>query len=257
MAAGKTAIRLLACQKLSLLSNLRLQKYLAECGLASRRACERIIADGRVVVDGQLITEQGCKIDPQTQEVLVDGKPVRPNALRYIILNKPKDVVCTSIDPQGRRTCLDLLEGVSERLYTVGRLDRASEGLILLTNDGEWSARLMHPRYHVPKCYKVWTDHRLTRDDVETLRAGVLDDGDFLEAEAVDARREPERAGFRADVELRQGKNRQLRRMFAAVDLRVERLQRCSVGPLTLKGLPLGKWRDLTPEEVEALRSWV
>lgn len=234
-------------------SKLRLQKYLARCGIGSRRACEEYIRQGLVTVDGVVVREQGVSVDPAVSEVCFRGKPVGEQPKNYIILNKPKDVICTSSDPQGRRTFLDLLPPMDSRVYTVGRLDRDSEGLLLVTNDGELAARLTHPRHHIPKVYQVWTDAPLNESDVQKFLKGVMHDGEKLTASGV-RMAEPNGKGPCFEITLLEGKNRQIRRMFAAVGREVVRLRRVRVGPLELRGLRIGQWRNLAAEEVAALK---
>ncbi len=235
-------------------SKLRLQKYLAQCGIGSRRACEEYIRQGLVTVDGTVIGEQGISIDPAVNKVCFRGKPVGEQPKTYLILNKPKDVICTSSDPQGRRTFLDLLPPMDSRIYTVGRLDRDSEGLLLVTNDGELAARLTHPRHHIPKVYLVWTDAPFSESDIQKFLKGVMHDGEKLTASQVSEEKSDEK-GTCLEVTLLEGKNRQIRRMFAAVGREVKRLRRVRVGPLELRGLRLGQWRNLTKEEIAGLKN--
>lgn len=235
---------------------IRLQKHLAACGLGSRRACEELILAGRVRVDGQPAAVLGTRVDPGRQTVTVDGSPVRVQAPVCLMLNKPHGILCTSHDPQGRQTVLDLLRAAAaprERLYTVGRLDADSEGLILVTNDGELAHRLAHPRHAVVKRYLVWTDRPLDRQQMAQLTAGVTCDGERLTARAVQPARAPEGGGC-CRVDLAEGRKRQIRRMLKALGVEVTRLRRVAVGPLELGRLAPGAWRRLEPAEWDRLR---
>ena len=235
----------------------RLQKYLARCGVASRRAAERLIAEGAVTVNGEVVDEMGRQVDPELDRVEVNGRPVRPPAaMVYLAVNKPPGVVTTARDPFGRPTVMDLVPRVG-RLYPVGRLDADSEGLLLMTNDGELANRLMHPRYGCEKEYRALVQGQPDEGALDRLRRGVeLEDGPAA------AEVEPERGSAAPPgrswlrVTLREGRKRQVRRMLAAVGCSVERLQRVRIGPLELGGLPPGASRPLSRGEVAALRAW-
>ncbi len=231
----------------------RLQKYLARCGVASRRASEQIITSGRVRVNGQRAVELGTSVDPERDRVEVDGRAVRPPATQsYIALNKPIGVVSTASDTRGRRTVLDLVPG-DARLFPVGRLDYDSEGLILLTDDGDLAMRLTHPRHGVEKEYRALLRGDMTEDVLERLRAGIELDGTRT-APATFERLEEHPDGDWVRVVLHEGRNRQIRRMVEAVDLDVVRLVRVRVGSLRLGSLAPGGWRQLSAAEVAALR---
>ena len=231
----------------------RLQKYLARCGVASRRRAESLIAQGRVRVNGEPVTEQGRQIDPDRDRVEVDGRPISPPPGKvYLALNKPTGVVSTTSDPWGRPTVADLLPGTA-RLFPVGRLDADSEGLMLMTNDGELAHRLMHPRYGCSKEYLVLVRGRPGAEALERLKQGVeLEEGQTAPAE-VEATR-TEAGGSWLRVTLREGRKRQIRRMLGTVGLPVERLKRVRIGPLRLGNLPKGASRQLSEREVAALR---
>ncbi|HEV3401680.1 MAG TPA: pseudouridine synthase [Acidimicrobiales bacterium] len=225
----------------------RLQKVLALAGLGSRRACEELIADGRVTVDGE-VAALGRRVDPETARVAVDGVPVtvRPGVV-YYLLNKPVGVVTTASDPQGRTTVVDLVPA-EPRVFPVGRLDADTEGLLLLTNDGDLAHRLTHPSFGVEKEYLVEVEGTPTRGDLRRLREGVeLDDGPTA----------PARVSLVAPNAVRmvihEGRKRQVRRMCAAVGHPVVRLVRTRIGPLVDRRLPPGQWRPLAVEEVRAL----
>ncbi len=232
---------------------MRLQKYLADAGVASRRACETIILDGRVTVNGVVAT-LGMSVDGVKDVVLLDGKRVTvEQKRRVILLYKPRGVVSTSSDPEGRRTVQDLIQDIPERLYSVGRLDLNSEGLLLMTNDGELANRLMHPRYKVDKTYYCVCDGKLTASELATLQNGVqLEDGLTAPARVGDVRPTPT-GGTAMSITIHEGKNRQIRRMLEAVGHRTLRLKREAYGQLTLGNLRSGQWRDLTEKEIAAL----
>lgn len=250
---------------------IRLQKYLAECGVASRRACEKLITDGLVTVDGKTVTELGTKVDPAVQKVTCDGKPVSLDKKVWIMLNKPVGVICTSDDPEGRERVLDLVTDIPGRVYTVGRLDVMSEGLILITNDGELAHRLMHPRHHIEKKYQVWIDRELTPGELDRMLKGLNCRGEKLKALKVTALqgrdaspRRPRTAGtavptqsFGYTLTLGEGRNRHIRRMMEVLDCKVVRLLRVSVGPLRLEKLRTGEHRELSLSEIEMLRKSV
>ncbi len=227
----------------------RLQKALAAAGIASRRRAEELIVAGRVTVNGKVVTELGTRVGPGDR-VAVDGHPIeRARPLRYVLLNKPVGVVSTAHDERGRPTVLDLV-GVPERIYPVGRLDRDSEGLLLLTNDGDLTYRILHPRHELPREYLVWVTPAPTEAQLDQLRRGVELDG--WRTSPAEVRRRSE--GGTLSLVIHEGHKRQIRRMAEAVGLWVTRLQRVRLGPLTLGSLQPGEWRELRPEEVAALR---
>lgn len=231
-------------------NGLRLQKHLAACGLGSRRACETLIADGRVSVNGQSVRAQGVCIDPVRDVVEVDGKPVSVETKHYYLFNKPRDVVCTCHDTHGRRTILDFFVDIKTRLFPVGRLDRGSEGLLIVTNDGALALALTHPRHEVPKTYHVLLNRPLSDKDIVRLQSGVRSEEELLRAEAVEPL--PQSAtGY--SIVLREGRNRQIRRMVEALGLTVLKLRRVAIGDLTIKGLRVGGRRNLMEHERLAL----
>lgn len=236
----------------------RLQKYLARARVASRRRAETLIVAGAVTVNGAVVRELGTRINPATDEVRVNGRLAQPNdTLLYIILNKPVNTVTTAHDPQGRSTVLDLLppEWIAQRVYPVGRLDRDTEGVLLLTNDGDLALRLTHPRYELTKEYEALVSGRPIGDDYDQLRNGILMLGETRPTAPARAWQiAPAGAETWVGLELHEGRNRQARRMFGALGYPVRRLIRTRVGPLTLAGLAPGASRLLTAEEVAALR---
>jgi 23S rRNA pseudouridine2605 synthase len=231
---------------------VRLQKVLAEAGLGSRRYCETLITAGQVTVNGQPARTLGTKIDPATDRVTVAGKPLAIERKVYIALNKPVGYLCTSHDTHERRTVHDLLPKELPRLYTVGRLDYDTEGLLFLTNDGSFSLRLTHPRYKMPKTYRVEVDGGLDAAQVAQLLKGVRSDGELLRAETISDVR-PAGQTTRLQLVLREGKKRQVRRMMKAVGHPVRQLTRVSIGSIVLGNLKLGQWRYLSDEEVRQL----
>ena len=229
---------------------IRLQKALAERGVASRRRAEELITEGRVRVDGEVARTLGTKVRPDAR-IDVDGIPTEKAMARYVLLNKPKGVVSTAHDERGRQTVVDLI-GARERIYPVGRLDTDSEGMVLLTNDGDWAERVLHPRYGHEREYDVSVVGDLTAEATAQLRNGVR----LEEGLAVAARmevRSRSRAASRLRVVLHTGWRRQIRRMLAAVGLRTARLVRVRIGNLPLGKLRAGDWRELTPAEIADL----
>jgi pseudouridine synthase len=239
--------------------SVRLQKLLSTAGVASRRAAEELIAQGRVEVNGAVVRVLGSKADPATDVIKVDGRRIKVDVRpRYILLNKPKNVVTTRKDPEGRRTVIELLKGVREYVYPVGRLDYDSEGLLLLTSDGDLAARLTHPRHAVERVYEAVVVGSPSEDALDKLRNGIFLDGSRT-APALVRRGGPAGKGHQdlshLTITLREGRNRQVRRMCASVGHPVRRLTRTRMGPIKLGDLRPGHWRDLTPAEVEKLRA--
>ncbi len=232
----------------------RLQKLLAACGCGSRRECERFITEGRVAVNGVVVTELGTRADPERDRITLDGRPVQPPPLRYIALYKPRGVASTRRDPHAKRTVMDLLPPDLQSLYPVGRLDVPSEGLVLMTNDGDLANRLTHPRYGVPKVYRVTVSGIVTNAELEQMRRGMnLEDGRTLPAGVVVDARDLKEDRTRLEVVLTEGRKRIIRRMFEALGHETLRLKRMAIGPVALRGLRPGEWRELTPEELAML----
>ena len=229
---------------------IRLQKHFTDCGVLSRRAAEKEIAEGRVKVNGQ-IASLGDKIDPQRDTVEWNGKIIRPAANAkplYLMLNKPRGYVTTSSDERGRKKVTDLTCDVNTRVYPVGRLDMDSEGLLLLTNDGEFANRLTHPKHDIPKIYRVTVSPAPSEAQLEKLRSPMELDGYSLRPVEVLVCKENQ-----LEMRLYEGRNRQIRRMCDAVGLDVKRLQRIAIGEVTLGTLAVGKWRHLSEAEVNYL----
>ena len=233
---------------------VRLQKFLAEAGVASRRASERIIFEGRVTVNGAVAAELGTKIDPAHDKVAVDGRPLKPKRKLYLALNKPPGYICTRRDPESRKIISELLPAEWSSLVPVGRLDCRSEGLIFLTNDGDFCLKLTHPRYGVRKKYRVTIEGRVDDELTARLVKGVVHNGEKLKA----ARARVLASGGGTtllEIELAEGKNRELRRMFEVFERRVIKLQRIQIGPIKLGELREGRWRTLTDTEIKSLLS--
>ncbi len=234
-------------------SQVRLQKFLASAGLGSRRYCEEYIRDGRVSVDGEAATDLGVKVDPKQQIIKLDGERIRPQRKRYYLLNKPPGYVCTNSDPQGRPRAVDLVPQDETRLFTVGRLDENSRGLILVTNDGELAHCMAHPRFSIPRNYQVQVAGKPTPEVFQQLRDGVhFADGKFS-VSGVHAVRTQGKSTI-LEIELHQGRNRELRRILARVGHKVMSLERVTFGPLKLGRLGLGKCRPLRDNELAELR---
>jgi 23S rRNA pseudouridine2605 synthase len=234
----------------------RLQKILSHAGIASRRAAEKLITEGRVSVNGATVREMGVKADLAVDDVRVDGRRVKgAERLRYILLYKPTGYVTTRSDPQRRRTVMDLLHGVREYVYPVGRLDYDTEGLLLLTNDGDLAAMLTHPRHEVPRTYEVRVAGVPEAEALEQLRRGIpLDGRRTMPADVVLLNKRPtDREGV-LRVTIREGRNRQVRRMLEAVGHPVRALRRTSFGPIADRRLKPGDWRELRADEVRALK---
>ena len=231
---------------------VRLQKYLAEAGVASRRACEEIIESRRVGVNGRPVRLLGSKVDPARDQVTLDGKPVRVRRKLHIALHKPACCVCSRKDEAGRQTVYDLLPREWSNLYSVGRLDFDTEGLLFLTNDGEFALRLTHPRYGVRKRYLVTAEGRVDGAMLKQFTAGIWHKGERLKAERAWLISASKTRSV-VDLELAEGKNREVRRLFESQGVGIERLVRTQVGKIKLGELPPGKWRTLTEPEIKSL----
>src|SRR6516164_7958493 len=231
----------------------RLNKFLAHAGVGSRRHCEELILAGRVSVDGQTVRILGTKVESE-QQVCVDGQPLRAEKPVYWLVHKPRGYLCTNHDPAGRPRAIDLVPHVPQRVYTVGRLDEASEGLLLLTNDGDLANRLMHPRFGVEKTYLVQVAGDATPEDCKQLLKGVwISEGHVKAKQVKREKKQGDSTWLR--IVLDEGKNREIRRMLAKLDHKVLRLRRIALGAVPLGGLPSGKARRLSREEVESLRN--
>jgi 23S rRNA pseudouridine2605 synthase len=230
----------------------RLQKILSRAGIASRRSAERLILEGRVTLNGATVLEMGTKADLGSDDVRVDGVRVRaPKEIVYLLLNKPKGVVSTRRDPSGRKTVMDLVPSVPG-LFPVGRLDVTTEGLILLTNDGDFAQRVAHPRYEVPRVYHAKVHRIPSPETLARLRKGVRVEGERMSVDKVRILQGESNAWL--ELTLHEGKNREVKRLLEAVGHPVAKLKRVALGPLTCRGLDPGQFRALTPREVKALR---
>ena len=231
---------------------IRLNKFMANAGICSRREADEFIQQGLVKVNGNVVTELGTKIT-HSDTVEYDGKVVTLEHKCYILLNKPKDCVTTSDDPNGRLTVMDIVKGAcEERIYPVGRLDRNTTGVLLLTNDGDLASKLTHPKYVKKKIYHVWTDKDISEDDMQRIADGIeLDDGP-IHADAISYATETDRN--QAGIEIHSGRNRIVRRIFESLGYHVTKLDRVYFAGLTKKNLPRGRWRYLTQDEVNFLK---
>ncbi|CAI8850631.1 Ribosomal large subunit pseudouridine synthase B [Brevibacillus sp. IT-7CA2] len=233
----------------------RLQKVLAHAGVASRRHCEELIAQGKVQVNGQVVREQGIKVDPLKDKIVVNGQQVKLEQHVYLLLYKPTGVITSVTDPRGRRVVIDLLKGIKERVYPVGRLDYDTSGLLLLTNDGELANRLAHPSYEIDKVYRAWVKGIPSQEKVRKLATGIrLEDGMTSPGQSKLLKTESSSQKALVELTIHEGRNRQVRRMCEAIGHPVLTLERIRLGFLTLIGLKPGEFRKLTHEEVESLK---
>ena len=234
------------------MEEMRLQKYLALCNVASRRASEEIILQGRVRIKGKKCTTLGTKVS-DGDEVSVDGKIISQEAKKYyIMLNKPIGYVTTVSDEQGRATVMELVSDISKRVYPVGRLDINTEGLLLMTNDGDFTYKITHPKHKLDKTYEVWVSGKAEQNALKKLERGVIIDGKKTSPAKVDVI-DYTKASALLSVTIHEGRNRQVRKMCASVGFKVMNLKRVSEGGLSLGNLPLGKWRHLTDAEVKLI----
>jgi 23S rRNA pseudouridine2605 synthase len=232
--------------------SVRLQKFLADAGVASRRAGEQFILEGRVAVNGHIVRLLGTKVDPAHDRVEVDGKPVREKRKIYVALHKPVKYVCSHKDELGRRTIYELLPKEWGTISSVGRLDYNSEGLIFLTNDGQFALRLTHPRYGVHKKYVATVEGEVKPEMLRRFTQGIFDGGEKLKALSAHLK-SGSRARSVVELELGEGKNREVRRLFESQNLTVKQLQRTQIGKIKLGELKMGKWRTLTEAEIKTL----
>ena len=232
---------------------MRLNRYIANSGICSRREADNIIAEGRVKVNGTKCSEVGTKVSFK-DEVTVDGKVLNPEKKVYIILNKPKNCVTTSSDPQGRITVMDIIKNAcTERVFPVGRLDRMTTGVLLLTNDGELTKKLTHPSYNKKKIYHAVLDKKITENEIHVIEQGFeLEDG-FIKADRIEYVGDTKNE---VGIEIHSGKNRIVRRIFAHLGFEVEKLDRVYFGGITKKNLPRGKWRFLNEKEIKLLKTY-
>lgn len=231
---------------------MRLQRYLAMCGLGARRKCEELITSGRISVDGEQVTQLGTVVNPQTQSIEMDTIRLKPERNVYYLLNKPKGVVCTNDDPEGRLRVVDMFPSKGPRLFPVGRLDEESEGLILVTNDGEFSHRLAHPKFRIYRTYHVHVTGKPTKEIYDQLKRGVyFAEGKFRVHDI--SRIRTQGNSTHVKIILSEGKNREIRRLLAKMGHKVMRLRRIGFGPVHLGDVKTGQYRPLTKEEIERL----
>ncbi|MCU6795873.1 rRNA pseudouridine synthase [Paenibacillus sp. WQ 127069] len=232
----------------------RLQKVLAEAGVASRRKCEELITAGRVQVNDEVVTTLGVKVDASKDVITVDGRKIRQEKKVYVLFNKPKGVITSASDPGGRKIVTDFLEDIKERIYPVGRLDYDTEGLLLLTNDGEFANLLTHPRHHVPRTYHATVKGVPHGSLLDKLRDGIeLEDGMTAPAEVDYYDIDPAKKETIVSITIYEGRNRQVRRMFDAIQFPLIKLKRVQFGPIALTGVPRGKFRHLEAKEIKEL----
>ncbi len=231
---------------------MRLAKYIADSGLASRRRAEQLIADGVVAVNDVTVLEVGFNVDPQHDQISVNGKAIRPMTKVYLLLNKPGGYLSSVGDPHGRPTVVDLVRDIKVRLYPVGRLDLDTEGLLIMSNDGDFMNLMIHPRYHIPKTYQAWVKGRIGNKELKLLCQGIqLEDGITAPAQAELLQVHPDRA--LVEIVLYEGRKRQVKRMLKAIGHPVLALKRTAFGFLTLHGVAPGKYRHLSTTEIERL----
>ncbi len=231
-----------------------LQKLIARAGVTSRRKAEELIRAGRVKIDGQVVCELGLKVDPEKSDIRVDDQPLRLEPPVYLLLHKPAGYLTALSDPHGRRTIKDLIKEVPYRVFPVGRLDNATEGLLILTNDGELAHRLLHPRYGVEKVYHAQVKGHPRPEKIKWLiEEGVIVEGQRVRPRSIKQLGRTRRTTM-FEVVVTEGRKREIRRLFAAIGHPVRYLKRVRFGPLTLGDLPIGGWRYLSPEEVQALK---
>lgn len=236
--------------------DIRLQKFLAAAGFGSRRACEEYITAGRITVDGKRVTELGTRVDPKTQTIRVDDEPIRRQPKRYYLLNKPPGYVCTHRDPAGRPRAVDLIGADDLRLFTVGRLDENSQGLLLVTNDGDLGQKLAHPRFQVPRTYRVQVVGNPKPETFAQLKRGVhFQEGRFRVRDVKRVKQQGKSTFL--ELILTEGQNREIRRMLARLGHKVIHLERIGFGPLKLGRIAVGAHRPLRTQELDALREYV
>mgnify|MGYP001184399520 CR=1 FL=1 len=232
-------------------SDIRINKFISQSGICSRREADNLIKKGSVYINGKKCITLGQKVK-LSDKVFIDKKEINPEKKIYILLNKPKDFITTNKDTHGRRTVFELLKGINERVFHVGRLDRKSTGLILFTNDGDLTKKLTHPSHKVKKIYYVKLDKELRESDIKEIKRGIKIDEEFIRVDNINMLDRKNEVG----IEIHIGKNRVIRRIFESLNYKVEKLDRVLFGKLTKKNLPRGKWRKLTDNEIRSLKSF-
>ena len=228
---------------------IRLNKYISQSGLCSRRAADELIKKGKVQVNNKLCDQVGTKIN-KNDKVIVNKKLIKPEKNIYVLLNKPKDYISTNKDTHNRRVVFDLIKGINERLFSVGRLDRKTTGLLLLTNDGDIAKKLTHPSYKIKKIYSVTLEKKISNDEISQIKNGLFIEDEYIKVDNIERLEKDYEVG----IEIHMGKNRIVRKIFESLNHRVLKLDRVLFGPFTKKDLPRGKWRILNQNEIRNLK---
>ena len=228
---------------------IRLNKYISQSGLCSRRAADELIKKGKVQVNNKVCDQVGTKIN-KNDKVIVNKKLIKPEKNIYVLLNKPKDYISTNKDTHNRRVVFDLIKGINERLFSVGRLDRKTTGLLLLTNDGDIAKKLTHPSYKIKKIYSVTLEKKISNDEISQIKNGLFIEDEYIKVDNIERLEKDYEVG----IEIHMGKNRIIRKIFESLNHRVSKLDRVLFGPFTKKDLPRGKWRILNQNEIRNLK---
>ena len=228
---------------------IRLNKYISQSGLCSRRAADELIKKGKVQVNNKICDQVGTKIN-KNDKVIVNKKLIKPEKNIYVLLNKPKDYISTNKDTHNRRVVFDLIKGINERLFSVGRLDRKTTGVLLLTNDGDIAKKLTHPSYKIKKIYSVTLEKKISNDEISQIKNGLFIEGEYIKVDNIERLEKDYEVG----IEIHMGKNRIVRKIFESLNHRVSKLDRVLFGPFTKKDLPRGKWRILNQNEIRNLK---
>ena len=228
---------------------IRLNKYISQSGLCSRRAADELIKKGKVQVNNKVCDQVGTKIN-KNDKVIVNKKLIKPEKNIYVLLNKPKDYISTNKDTHNRRVVFDLIKGINERLFSVGRLDRKTTGLLLLTNDGDIAKKLTHPSYQIKKIYSVTLEKKISNDEISQIKNGLFIEDEYIKVDNIERLEKDYEVG----IEIHMGKNRIVRKLFESLNHRVSKLDRVLFGPFTKKDLPRGKWRILNQNEIRNLK---
>jgi len=228
---------------------IRLNKYISQSGLCSRRAADELIKKGKVQVNNKLCDQVGTKIN-KNDKVIVNKKLIKPEKNIYVLLNKPKDYISTNKDTHNRRVVFDLIKGINERLFSVGRLDRKTTGLLLLTNDGDIAKKLTHPSYKIKKIYSVTLEKKISNDEIAQIKNGLFIEDEYIKVDNIERLEKDYEVG----IEIHMGKNRIVRKIFESLNHRVSKLDRVLFGPFTKRDLPRGKWRILNQNEIRNLK---
>ena len=228
---------------------IRLNKYISQSGLCSRRSADQLIINGKVKVNSKVCQELGTKVS-KDDKVIVDNKLIKPEKNIYLLLNKPKDYITTNKDTHNRKIVFDLIKGVNERLFSVGRLDRKTTGLLLLTNDGNIAKKLTHPSHKIKKIYSVELEKNISEREIKQIRKGVIIEGELIKVDSIKRLEKNNEVG----VEIHIGKNRIVRKIFESIEHKISKLDRVLFGPFTKKDLPRGKWRKLNEQEIRNLK---